>query len=390
MQTCSTLRPQAQSLFWSNRDVWYYVRDLDTLPSLSSPSSPSSPRSVIKPALPLYQCPVFSSQIKHVELVLGAMTEIFWHFLPVYGDNLQQPDRDDPFITEPAARFFVDRFLSLYPSVRRLVIIDKEMRPHSPGQILIPHEKLRIRAVSILARAFPSHIAVFTSKVISKPEKSFPFERKLYRVDESSHWQLIDSHWIRQRVIPPKIPVKGIVGEYLHDQRFYYEEYIGNKRYALSYLRNEIFEKYHFGSGQLIPFQCPSHNCQEEFEQLGEYTRHINDHSVVNNRNHPNVISSIEDLEFPPTISLEFKMILIAKMVELSEDRQKHDKKLDQLIEAWGKPGTEKRRRYADCFLHQLESDPVLHYLKRGNDIKEHFLWRNLQKRWALLDDMSL
>jgi hypothetical protein len=198
MQTCSSIRSLAKSLSWSHKAVWYYVSNVDILSSLATHSKSSTS---------LAQCPIFRKQIQHIELVLGQNSEFFWSQLPGHKKKLFKIHQ--PCFTQSAAKLFVCESLRLYPSLKRVVIIDQNIEPSLPPPWI---DARSVEEASILARAFPPHITVFRSTVLVKLGQPFPYERALYRWNPTLQWLLVESHWTRQRVIPPQVPVTGIVG----------------------------------------------------------------------------------------------------------------------------------------------------------------------------------
>jgi F-box associated protein len=375
MQTCSSIRSLAKSLFWSCKSVWYYVNSVAILLELIARSRGHSPESFA-------QCPIFRNQVQQIELVLGRNYDPFWSQLP--GHESKQAF-DQPCFTQATAKLFIHEVLRLYPSIKRVVIIDKNILPGFPSPRF---DARRVEEASILARTFPPYINVCRSTVMKKHGHLFPYERALYQWSPTSQWLQVESNWTRQRVIPPKVPIKGVVGEFLQLVSREEAENINNRGHALEFIRIEIFEKYHFGGEHSIPFKCLKHKCHREFRRLGEYSNHLlesgswEDHggwSVTTNRGE-------KSPEYPPLLPRKFKDSLTTMAMEILEDGRRYKAAWAQLREAWGNTEPEIRLRYADAFLDQLKHDPVLYSAGAVNTPRERSLWHHLQETWDRFD----
>jgi hypothetical protein len=163
-------------------------------------------------------------------------------------------------------------------------------------------------------------------------------------------------------------------------------ENISNRSRAFDSIRIEVFEKYHFGGEQCIPFQCLQHNCHKEFSRLGEYATHLHDPSRWLDHSDWLTNRVQKNAEYPPMLPTEIKDSLTAMAMEVLEYRQKYSKAWAHLREAWGNPGSETRLHYAEAFLDQLKNDPVLYSTACVNNPREHSLWHHLQETWDRLD----
>jgi hypothetical protein len=235
------------------------------------------------------------------------------------------------------------------------------------------------RGISILACAFSPHITVFKSTLTKKPGQPFPYERSFYRWNENSQWVLVESCWTRQRVIPPRLSVKGIVGEYMRLKGGLFDDF-ANKQNALTSIYIEVFQKHNFGGEQPIPFRCLHDNCFKEFKEFGGYISHLS-----RDQSHEAELG-IEGQELLLLLPTDIKESLTVMALELLEDWRWYKNGWAQMEEAWGTPDSEKRRRYTEYFLGQLKNDPVLYHSKCGNDLTRHPIWYGLQQKWTQID----
>lgn len=363
MQACPTLRSYARQLFWSDRNVWYYVLDNDLLWHGSS---------ITKPMCAEDRCSLFAAQIESVELVLDPSSDLGWSQI------LQLPYHDGRnYITETAAALFVTRFLILYPSAKRVVIIDNQRRFLTAGND--PPVDRRPEAIATIAYAFPSHITVYRSDLVATPNGPLPFERTRHQLCGSKRWALVDEHWIRRRVLIPRLKIQGIVGEYLRAEAFpYFFENILGRQNALFCLTAEILERYHFGGPVVIPFQCPSLSCRRtpEFMKAGDCMKHWHYHDYQ-------IITTIDQLYLPPTLPSELRNLLMSRLIDLLEVKKQNRLLKLRLRDEWGEPGSAKHRQYEAAFLNQLVEDPLLQWPGYDKGPRKHFIWYQLSDQWA-------
>src|ERR1700753_1544589 len=95
----------------------------------------------------------------------------------------------------------------------------------------------------------------------------------LYRWNGYSE-ELLQESWTRTVVVVPRRNIAGSVGRY---QGILWKELdLKNRMCALSRLRVEAYEKYHFYGGRNEPFECPYMNCSETFDQASKFTNYMN------------------------------------------------------------------------------------------------------------------
>jgi F-box associated protein len=365
-QTCSSIRRHTKALFWSHKAVWYHVSGLSIL--LSLPGS-------VKSSHLFDICPIFRSQIEQVELVLRRNHGFSWDQLSI-NDSTTLNFHGQSSIKH-ATELFACTFLRLYPSVKRIVIIDQELGPNSIFRIGYIR---RVEENCILARAFPPHITVLLSSVDEQPNEPFPYKRSLYRVDEASQLVVVKNNWTRERVIPPAVPITGIVGEFLRlSSNSQHSHNIYNRQNALEALSIEAFEKFHFGGKEHIPFKCP-HGCPEVFDLPGQYATHrkkiyfIRDHGWNST---PDTIT----LQFLNSLPIEFRTFFTSITVELSKDKERYKRRDAQLRDSWGEHDSAARLNYEKAFLSQLKNDPMLYDAECESNPREHYIFSYLQAK---------
>jgi F-box associated protein len=331
MRTCSQIRTLANPLFWSHDSTWYHI-PLIWIVSNRKPS----------PLPPV--CVDFLHRIENVEFNCHHISKHKWRS-NLLGD--WDTHETDSVLNDKAANAFWKRFLTMYPFIKR-VVVSNCAYPITPSLV---YDEYRA-----LLRVAPSSVSVFLALGM-EAKIDMPKDLGLLRLDNESQLILVEQHWSRHRVLPPRENVTGVVGKFL---RFHWKKCdLARRRAALRHLRNEVYEKYHFDGGRQIPLVC-THCCDgQEFNQAREYIRHLRALRPTKNRIWSRKLQ-IEESDFTSPLPAALEKQLAA--IELDHIRIEQDLKAQrgQLQEEWGEVESEKRQVYEEKFLGQLQSDP--HY----------------------------
>jgi hypothetical protein len=239
------------------------------------------------------------------------------------------------------------------------------------------------RALDTIARAFTPHYTVFIA-LPSRPVGSGRCRRlpkDLFQLDRASQWILTLKAWKQGSILPPMENLTGIVGTYVKVGWRALE--VLRESGAMARIRHELYEKYHFGGPEQIPFACPRNNCDKEFKTASEWRDHMNDYFC---QDHDKRVDSRTDspLDYTSRLPAEVEDALIAKEIEISKARKRSVCERNQLAESYGEQGSEQRRLYEEQFLTQLKHDPVC---KSQDNPQGSMLFRRLQWGWDRRDE---
>jgi hypothetical protein len=362
MQTSSGIRKTATKLFWSHEDPWYYILSTDIdITEERAPDSVSWDSQFVK-------------HIEQVEIGFEIESAPPTHAFPrnTLGGSVLTPWADNADQLRAV-------FQRGFPSAKRVIISLRDPRwMHPPTQIP--------RALDTIARAFTPHYTVFIA-LPSRPVGSGRCRRlpkDLIRLDRASRWILTLKAWKQTSVLPPRENITGIVGTFIKaDWR---RCKVLEEAAAMEYLRHELYEKYHFGGLEQIPFACPRNDCDIEFKTAAEWRAHINTYQY---QDHDQLVEIGKDgrLDYTSRLPAEVEDILIAKELEIDEAMKRSVCEKIQLAESYGEKGSEQRRLYEEQFLDQLKHDPAC---KSQDDPKGSVLFRRLQWEWDRYDETGV
>ncbi|KAF2427836.1 hypothetical protein EJ08DRAFT_735867 [Tothia fuscella] len=331
MQTSSGIRKTATKLFWSHEDPWYYILSTDI--DVTEERAPDSVS--------------WDSQfVKHIEQVeIGFKIESAppTHAFPrnTLGGSVLTPWADN-------ADQFRAVFQRGFPSAKRVIISLRDARwMHPPTQIP--------RALCTIARAFTPHYTVFIA-LPSRPSLMMDFDAESLETNQCPA-----------------------------TERKYYQHFL-EEAAAMEYLRHELYEKYHFGGPEQIPFACPRNDCDIEFKTAAEWRDHMNTYQY---QDHDRLVEIGKDgrLDYTSRLPAEIEDTLIAKELEIDEAMKRSVCEKIQLVELYGEKGSEQRRLYEEQFLDQLKHDPAC---KSQDDLKGSVLFRRLQWEWDRYDETGV
>jgi hypothetical protein len=344
LMQCSRIREYAKSLFWSDKSTWYYFPAPFLILNRDTLGSP-------------FQCPEFVTQVQQAEVPFVAMD---WTILAATQFEVNREPHNRLFdIEKPAMVLFWDILLRLFPSLRRVVLMNDG-------------ESDLALYVSVVRAAPPKIdvlVSIFTNKDETLPNLRM---RSLYQLDKHSQWLLLQRNWSRNPVAIPQDKVSGPVGAYL--QTISKSVDLRRMAHVVRHIRREAHEKFHFSGGRHIPFDCPDPNCNVKFERAGEYTNHLNiskyfsptsrhdgwDRKSYNKS--PEYCSSL------PT-ELEEQLNELGKACVEAQDR--YDGAMAGDI-PHNKHTAESRRLYKERFLTQLQTNPK--WKSRDDRLKNRLL----------------
>jgi hypothetical protein len=365
MCTSSHLRNLGKKLFWSQKDVWYYISGRDIAISDEEQKIDS-----------IYWNAQFIKHIEQVEIEFGLDTgaNIFLRVpdsnQPPFAVNAERriPSGRRPPIAANAERYRM-AFQRAFPSVKR-VVINYSDRPIYPERG-IPED------LTTFACALQSHYAVFGSRLSHPYNRQDPSSRDLYRLDSASQWILVQRAWTRNCVLPPTEKISGIVGTFT--DQCWKKACVNRDVDAFRRLRHELYEQYHFNGPKIIPFTCPRNGCNTEFNSRAEWREHI---TTYPSSDHDQWVEVGGRVDYVGVLPAEIEHALLAKQVELDKAMKEVSDMLEHLRKTWGKPSSKRRQLYTKSFLTQLKDDPLCKYHSGG--IEKSAIFRELQLIWAM------
>ncbi|KAF2664879.1 hypothetical protein BT63DRAFT_78443 [Microthyrium microscopicum] len=376
MHTSTQMRAVAKHVFWSHPDVWYYASAQEVMRPLMKRHRPSHS---------FHRDPVFTSQIQQVELFMDRGTWC-WPSRIATPSELKRFARSWPdYLVKENVEKFILEFLRLYPNVRRVVLTDES------GELWERISEGWKVECAALATLFPAHINVFLSDKQSGTWDNYPdcfsCTRTLFRIDSPAKTLvMVTTTWSKQRLVPPRLPVKGIVGAFLQTGTPRRKE-ITSRRRALAILRLEAIERHYFDRNHPVPILCPHPECEQKFEQIGAFSSH-----VATNLDHDGWKRRLcrKKPKFLSLLPERVESLFSQAGREVLDMQQQYQDNLDQVREAWGQPSSVERIEYYEEFMEQLHTDPDLRNPQLIN-LDEHELWRRLRrvqdKYWEIEKD---
>jgi hypothetical protein len=354
MQTCSSIRKVATKLFWSQKDLWFYIAAED----LAISDEKQKPDSI-------YWNSEFVSRIEQVEIECGLNT--MGPNTRILGSTTQPPVAAD-------AERYRTVFQRAFPSAKRIVISDT--KPYRDPQYGL------LEDLTIFARALSTQYTVFGSLVSRQIRLRHPQPRDLYRLDSASQWTLVQKAWVRECVLPPTEKISGIVGMFV--KFCWRDKLVGRDCTALRYLRNELYEKYHFGGPKQISFVCPRSGCDIEFKSAAEWRDHITTSDPHSNPDHLVGVGTEGTPGYISALPADIENALLAKELEVQKAMKEVSDMKRVLKKIWGEEHSEQRRLYKEQFLAQLKDDPLC---KCQHETPENSaIFHDLTRRWDHID----
>ncbi|KAF2175416.1 hypothetical protein K469DRAFT_756261 [Zopfia rhizophila CBS 207.26] len=334
MRVSSATRAEAENLFWSSPDAWYYV-DAYWLFAGGFPG------------LTHYTLDFLA----HVEQVEVDVSEIELFLRP------EEPDPHTGQLVPPSqspeelAHGFWQTLQHRFPRATHVVMSrNAEQKYDKP----LPYD------LKMMVQMCPTNITTSAS-LLQYDVCRFRRERSLWRLrggdtNSTGEWEKISPVWTRQSILPPPKEFRGPVGVYEHI--FYKYRRLALQEWALWPLQIEALERHYF-DGRYEPFSCPDPTCEARFEHVGEWTLHA--------------IDSAHDLQRQGIVlPNKVKAIFHERRKALSRKRHDLDEAFQRLFDDWGEEESEKRHNTAQAFLHQLEHDPLYAH---GKPARECSTW---------------
>ncbi|KAF2664744.1 hypothetical protein BT63DRAFT_429484 [Microthyrium microscopicum] len=262
MRTCSSIRPEASRLFWSNKDVWYECSFL----WLEYEGAKTGPA---------LHCPDFAKNVQQVEIKVDGKT----HPCPGLFEQDDSPIHEDDddilcfhrrlLATTEQIRFFWSSFKRVFPSCRRVIFDQRSQACCLDSYIEVISE--RPPTIDCLVSTWPCRVSASNRRRAKKVLWTFkPCDPTWYALSGSWENNLV--------VMPPKL-FRGIMGNFQH--QLYLDDRIWNERAALRMLRLRRHEWfYHRERGPQLEtsekwgIECPNPDCDLFFECIGQWTQH--------------------------------------------------------------------------------------------------------------------
>jgi hypothetical protein len=365
MRTCSSIRTEAQKLFWSNPATWYYIEPDWLTFEYGRPGSES-------------HCTKFARYIQQVEVAFIRLDFDFrkseWpHPNPatLSGRTRVKAEKESLDVKEQA-RLFWEAFQSNFPAATRVVLSEScsRMLPFS-----FPKEFAQVVGTC------PQGISIHVSTLEFDNDVYRESTRTLYRLrrGEDTSLELVQRGWSRDRIrLPPK-KCTGYAGVY---QKIRWRgQILNNRSSGIRQIRLKVYEHFHFGGPENTLITCPNPNCGEVFAQDGEWTVHANRtrHDMLD-------VGAHEVLKARELCSAYYLCNTVPTEVEapLLEIENEYKRQILDINSEWvefrkqyGEPGTDKRRAFEEAFLAQLEHDPL--YQHHG-PVRECWTWSTFKE----------
>ncbi|KAH8729086.1 hypothetical protein GQ44DRAFT_723979 [Phaeosphaeriaceae sp. PMI808] len=334
MHVSSSMRVEAEKLFWSDPDTWYSIKG--EWIAIGAPRGHSE-----------FDFDFFAN-LKQIEISFDYMS--ISAVVPTDLESAEGQLSVPPGVENDITRFWKS-FQRVFPHVEHVVFSERHL-PFDNGA--------RQR---LLIQFCPPGLTVSASCLQNIEVIHRPLKRQLWkqtRTDQGTagEWKMITAAWSREMIIPPSKIFRGLVGAYHRTQRRRHRHECHLT--GLRLLRIEAIERFYF-EGRKQPFSCPEPPCQARFYQPRQWLFH-------------SVHINLDSNAILPSADLRAKFIEQEAKLEQIYIRDVKEP-LEKMRAQW-KKGRNQRRHIRHNFLSQLAQDPLYTQAKPG---VESFAWRNYQ-----------
>ncbi|XP_014562439.1 hypothetical protein COCVIDRAFT_32903 [Bipolaris victoriae FI3] len=328
MRVSSSLRKEAQKLFWAYSDTYFVIKARWLLDGGYAGYTSNDLD--------------FLAKVQNIQIDCDLGTR---HQICLIRNGAKEVQQD-------RIRHFWDVFQRRCPRAKRVIINQIEVSISTGKGVNCLEKALQHLVQSsppgILASASSVQEADVPADIGASDPSTQNLQIAVYQRCPDSSWKKnnLGKHW--KAVLVPAKRFSGPVGR-IYEIR--YRDSLEDMKYWGFWITVvEAVDRYHFDKGRNWPFSCPLKECDVYFQEAGEWTRHALEF-------HPQgLLAEYCIISFPRG---RIQDELVDYRNELSENHTKSEEETRKIQQQWNRAGQEQRNEMKRMWQQQLRNDPA-------------------------------